>query len=254
MGQFARTLIIADAGSRVHYILGGSAPTCTSGSLPAVVVEVIAKPSARVTYTTIQNCSDNVVTLVTKRARVEAKGHMGWIARIARSRPSAKNPVGCATMVAMPMRQDCKYFESRSYPNGDTVRKCDLDLAPEAPWRCPEDCPKYTRRLADVNWAHGTLVTPETPPEPESLGDDDSIAALLDAAEDIINEAVPSTLADLEEERRKRQGGRMRRALRKSGTPKSPKAASKPEPKPKPKRGTGEGLGERFRRRYRDGR
>lgn len=112
----------------------------------------------------------------------------------------------------MPMRQDCKYFESRSYPNGDTVRKCDLDLAPEAPWRCPADCAKYTRRLADVNWTHASLVTPETPAEPESLGDDDSIAALLDAAEDIINEAVPSVLADLEAERRKRQGGQIGRA------------------------------------------
>ena len=100
----------------------------------------------------------------------------------------------------MPMRQDCKYFESRSYPNGDTVRKCDLDLAPEAPWRCPDDCAKYARRLADVNWSYGSLVTPETPAEPESLGEDDSIAALLDAAEDIINDAVPGTLADLEED------------------------------------------------------
>ena len=100
-------------------------------------------------------------------------------------------------MGAMPMRQDCKYFESRTYANGDTVRKCDLDLAPEAPWRCPDDCPKYTRRMADVNWAHGSLVTPETPDEPASLGEDDSIAALLDAAEDIINDAVPGTIADL---------------------------------------------------------
>ena len=41
-----------------------------------------------------------------------------------------------------------------------------LDLAPEAPWRCPADCPKYQRRMADVNWAHGTLVTPKTPDEP----------------------------------------------------------------------------------------
>ncbi len=89
----------------------------------------------------------------------------------------------------MPMRQDCKHFESRSYPNGDTVRKCDLDLAPEAPWRCPEDCPSFTKRRVDVNWSHGTLVTPETPDEPEGLGTDDSIAALLDAAEDIVNEA-----------------------------------------------------------------
>ena len=105
----------------------------------------------------------------------------------------------------MPMRQDCKYFESRSYPNGDTVRKCDLDLAPEAPWRCPEDCPSYTRRMVDVNWSHGTFVTPATPDEPASLGEDDSIAALLDAAEDIVNEAGPRVMADLERESSKRR-------------------------------------------------
>ena len=105
----------------------------------------------------------------------------------------------------MPMRQDCKYFESRSYPNGDTVRKCDLDLAPEAPWRCPDDCPSYTRRMVDVNWSHGTLVTPATPDEPASLGEDDSIAALLDAAEDIVNEAGPRVKADLERESSKRR-------------------------------------------------
>ena len=103
----------------------------------------------------------------------------------------------------MPMRQDCKYFESRTYANGDTVRKCDLDLAPEAPWRCPEDCAKYTRRLADVNWSHGSLITPATPAEPVSLGSDDSIAALLDAAEDIINEAAPDVIEQLEKEQRK---------------------------------------------------
>ena len=43
--------------------------------------------------------------------------------------------------VRVPMRQDCKNFESRTYPNGETVRKCNLDLAPEAPWRCPTTAP-----------------------------------------------------------------------------------------------------------------
>ncbi|MDG2026559.1 MAG: hypothetical protein P8J50_05585 [Acidimicrobiales bacterium] len=143
----------------------------------------------------------------------------------------------------MPMRQDCKYFESRSYPNGDTVRKCELDLAPEAPWRCPDDCPKFTRRMADVNWSHGSLVTPETPAEPESLGDDDSIAALLDAAEDIINEAVPGTLADLDAERRKRQGGRFSRKAK----------SDKPKPD-KPSKGSSGSFSDKLRRRYRDGR
>ncbi len=105
------------------------------------------------------------------------------------------------------MRQDCKFFESRTYPNGETVRKCDLDLAPEAPWRCPEDCSSFVRRMADVNWAHGTLVTPPTPDEPESLGEDGSIAALLDAAEDIVNDAAPDVLADLDRERARSERG-----------------------------------------------
>ncbi len=140
------------------------------------------------------------------------------------------------------MRQDCKYFESRTYPNGETVRKCDLDLAPEAPWRCPEDCPKYTRRLADVNWSYGSLVTPETPPEPESLGSDDSIGALLDAAEDIVNAAAPDVIAEVEAERRKRRGSRSRA--------KGGKSKGRGKGKGGPSSG---GLGERFRRRYRDG-
>jgi hypothetical protein len=101
----------------------------------------------------------------------------------------------------MPMRQDCKFFESRSYPSGDTVRKCDLDLAPEAPWRCPEDCGSFAPRLADINWRHGSLVTPPTPDEPTSLGEDDSIAALLDSAEEIVRNAGPDIFADIEEER-----------------------------------------------------
>ena len=103
-------------------------------------------------------------------------------------------------MGRMPMRQDCKYFESRTYPNGDTVRKCDLDLAPEAPWRCPDECPKFEPRLADINWSHGTLVTPPTPPEPTSLGDDASIGALLDEAEDIVNSVGADVLAEVQAE------------------------------------------------------
>ncbi len=98
------------------------------------------------------------------------------------------------------MRQDCKFFESRTYGNGETVRKCDLDLAPEAPWRCPEGCTAFQPRLVDVNWSHGTLVTPPTPPEPPGLGHDDSIAALLDEAEEIVNSAVPRVRAEVESE------------------------------------------------------
>lgn len=113
---------------------------------------------------------------------------------------------------SMAMRQDCKHFQSRTYPSGDTMRKCALDLAPEAPWRCPETCPRFERRMADVNWRHGSLITPPTPDPPESIGDDDdSVAALLDEAEDIINAAVPEVRAEVDAEqaeaRRRQQGG-----------------------------------------------
>src|SRR5580765_1630571 len=107
----------------------------------------------------------------------------------------------------MPMREECKNFESRTYPDGETVRKCNLDLAPEAPWRCPDNCPKYERRLADVNWSHGTLVTPPTPEEPPGL-DDGSVAALLDEAEEVINSAGPSILADVRAEQDRPSGWR----------------------------------------------
>ena len=79
MGPFERTLIVADEGATVHYIEGCSAPTYSADSLHAGVVEVIVKASARVTHTTIQNWSDNVRNLVTKRAHVEAEGHMTWL-------------------------------------------------------------------------------------------------------------------------------------------------------------------------------
>ena len=105
----------------------------------------------------------------------------------------------------MPMRQECKQFESRTYPNGDTVRKCNLDLAPEAPWRCADNCSSYERRTVDVNWSHGTLITPATPEEPSGLGEDGSIADLLGSVEDIVNSAAPQVQAEVEAERRKRK-------------------------------------------------
>lgn len=109
------------------------------------------------------------------------------------------------------MRQDCKYFESRTYRNGETVRKCDLDLAPEAPWRCPADCTAFAPRLADVNWSHGSLVTPPTPAEPVGEG----IAELLDAAEDIVNSVGPQVYAEVEAERRRAANApRWKRILR----------------------------------------
>jgi Fe-S cluster assembly protein SufB len=80
-GQFERTLIIADEGAQVHYIEGCSAPVyaADSDSLHSAVVELVALPGSRITYTTIQNWSNNVYNLVTKRARAEAEAHVEWI-------------------------------------------------------------------------------------------------------------------------------------------------------------------------------
>ena len=78
-GQFERTLIIADEGSSVHYVEGCSAPVYSNDSLHSAVVELIAKPGARIRYTTIQNWSPNVYNLVTKRARAETEATVEWI-------------------------------------------------------------------------------------------------------------------------------------------------------------------------------
>ncbi|KKS96451.1 MAG: FeS assembly protein SufB, Fe-S cluster assembly protein SufB [Candidatus Gottesmanbacteria bacterium GW2011_GWA2_43_14] len=79
MGQFERTLIIADEGSYVHYVEGCTAPVYTTDSLHSAVVEIFVKKGARVRYTTIQNWSQNVYNLVTKRMKVEADGFGEWI-------------------------------------------------------------------------------------------------------------------------------------------------------------------------------
>src|SRR5438309_6826325 len=92
MGQFERTLIIADEGSKVHYIEGCSAPVYTTDSLHSAVVEIVVRPSARVTYTTIQNWSANVYNLVTKRARAEAESRVEWIDGNIGSRLTMKYP------------------------------------------------------------------------------------------------------------------------------------------------------------------
>ena len=79
MGQFERTLIIADEGSYVHYVEGCSAPIYTSDSLHSAVVELIAKPGAHIRYTTIQNWSNNVYNLVTKRAVAYEGATVEWV-------------------------------------------------------------------------------------------------------------------------------------------------------------------------------
>lgn len=79
MGQFERTLIIADEGSSVHYVEGCTAPTYSSSSLHSAVVEIFVKDNAYCRYTTIQNWANNVYNLVTKRAVAESNATMEWV-------------------------------------------------------------------------------------------------------------------------------------------------------------------------------
>ena len=81
-GQFERTLIIVDEGANVHYVEGCTAPTYTSESLHSAVVEIVIKKDARCRYTTIQNWSNNVYNLVTKRAMAYENSLMGVISHL----------------------------------------------------------------------------------------------------------------------------------------------------------------------------
>jgi len=106
----------------------------------------------------------------------------------------------------MAMRTDCKHYESRTYASGEAVRKCLLDLAPEAPWNCPADCPAYERRKIDAGWQYGSLASGSepAPPEPEVAVNAD-VAALLDEAEDIVNAAGVELFAEQERKARKKR-------------------------------------------------
>jgi hypothetical protein len=94
----------------------------------------------------------------------------------------------------MPMREECKHFQSRTYASGEVARFCVLNLAPEAPWRCPDDCPRYERRLADVAWEHGSLVEPPIEDEPDVPVPE--MTELLSAAEEIVDQISPEALAE----------------------------------------------------------
>ena len=101
----------------------------------------------------------------------------------------------------MPMRTECKNYESRTYANGEVVRKCRIDLAPEAPWRCPADCVGFERRMFDAGWQVGSLSEGYGRAEPEPEAQD--VAALLDAAEDIVNSAAPEILSEFQKPKRR---------------------------------------------------
>ena len=107
------------------------------------------------------------------------------------------------------MREECKHFQSRTYASGEVARFCSLDLAPEAPWRCPADCPAYERRLADAGWVHGSLVEPAIEEEPDVPPE--RMVEVLGDAEAIVNEVAPEVLAEVRREDARREAREGRR-------------------------------------------
>ena len=80
----------------------------------------------------------------------------------------------------MPMREDCRHFAARTYDDGEVARFCVLDLAPEAPWRCPEHCASYEPTVIDGTFVQGTLARSDVEAEPDEAPD--AIGDLLDDA------------------------------------------------------------------------
>jgi len=114
----------------------------------------------------------------------------------------------------MAMRVDCRHCQTRTYDDGETARFCVLDLAPEQPWRCPDDCHAYERGAIDGTFEQGSLSPTTVEPEPDETAD--AIADLLDDAETIVSDAEPAVLRDLDRSarrgwwpfgRRRRDGG-----------------------------------------------
>lgn len=93
------------------------------------------------------------------------------------------------------MREDCRHFQSRSYSTGEVARFCVLNLAPEAPWRCPADCNRYQRDIIDATFVVGSLVRPPVEDEPDEPPGE--VAAVLDEADAIVTAAGPEILAEV---------------------------------------------------------
>jgi hypothetical protein len=102
----------------------------------------------------------------------------------------------------MAMREDCRHFQSRTYGSGDAARFCVLNLAPEAPWRCPETCPRYEQDIIDATFVVGSLVRAPLPDEPPAGAGD--VASVLDAADLIVTTAGPEIVAEVDHQRKSR--------------------------------------------------
>ena len=93
------------------------------------------------------------------------------------------------------MREDCRHFESRIYDSGEVARFCVLGLAPEAPWRCPDACPRYEPSLIDGTFESAELSRPPVEDEPEAAPDD--VEGVLADAESIVEHAEAGALREV---------------------------------------------------------
>lgn len=107
------------------------------------------------------------------------------------------------------MREDCRHFQSRTYSTGEVARFCVLNLAPEEPWRCPNDCPRYEKDIIDGSFVQGSLARPAVEDEPDEPAGD--IASLLEAADEVVTAAGPEIVAEVEAQRGGRRWWRRRR-------------------------------------------
>lgn len=100
------------------------------------------------------------------------------------------------------MREDCRHFQSRTYDTGESARFCVLNLAPEAPWRCPEHCSRYQPDIIDGSFVVGSMKRERVEEEPDEPAED--IGHILDEASAIVTAAGPEILQDVETERAQR--------------------------------------------------
>ena len=115
----------------------------------------------------------------------------------------------------MPMREDCRHFESRTYDSGEVARFCVLGLAPEAPWRCPADCSHYEPTLIDGTFQTGALVRPAVEDEPDDTAD--NIEGVLADAEAIVEAAEPDAIRAVEATTSSRRWWQRRKRLSSDG-------------------------------------
>lgn len=97
------------------------------------------------------------------------------------------------------MREDCRHFQSRTYDTGEVARFCVLNLAPEAPWRCPDDCSRYQPDVIDGSFVLGSLDRPPVEAEPDEPAEE--VAELLSDANAIVTAAGPEIVKEIESER-----------------------------------------------------